>query len=63
MPEKKKVLETIDQTIKVLNWVEQQQLHQYIDVPDNFHPTLERLTYRLSDARVWVESSRGNIKA
>lgn len=63
MPEKKKVLETIDQTIKVLNWVEQQQLHQYIDIPDNFYLTLERLTYRLSDARVWVESSKANIRA
>lgn len=63
MPEKKKVLETIDQTIKALNWIEQQQLHQYIDLPDNFYLTLERLTYRLNDARVWVESSKANIRA
>lgn len=57
MPEKKKVLDTIDESIRALNWVEQQNLHQYIDVPDNFYQSIERLTYRLSDARVWVESS------
>lgn len=63
IPEKKKVMETIDQTIKALNWIEQQQIHQYIDVPDNFYPTLKRLMFRLSDARVWVENSKTNLRA
>lgn len=63
MPEKKQVIETIDEAIRAFNWIEEQELHRYIDLPDNFHKTLERLTYRLSDARMWVEAAKAKIKA
>ncbi len=57
MPLKKQAIQTVDDAMKFINWIDYLHLEQFIDLPDDFYKKKHRLTSRLSNARMWIENS------